>query len=245
MAAKGFVYFFVGGLTLASALKIGGSVSGKSGVVDFLQNQPFGNLLVILLSIGLFGFVCWRTIQAIKNPEDKSFAHRFAYSISGLFYALFAGSILYNSFFSASQSGGGKTSVLSELMQSTLGSIMIGAIALGLLVKAVFQFKNVFGSDFRENLKNSKLKQKAQKTIKTLGIIGYSARGVVILIITFLLTKALFTKNSSSAGGTKEAFQLLDQSTSSTISLIIISTGLAFYGLYMIAKAKYKAMPSL
>lgn len=244
MASKGFVYFFVGALTLISALTGSSSISGKSGVVDFLKEQPFGNAIVIFLSIGLFGFVCWRIIQVLKNPEGDSFGHCLAYCISGGFYAFFASSILYKTFVS-NNSSGTKENIISQLLASTWGSIVVALIIIALLIKAFFQFKKSFGKEFKEKLKISDFKGEAERIIKYLGVIGYFSRGIVVLTMAFLFGKALLMNDASKSGGTKEAFQLLDSSPSSSIILIIISAGLALYGLFMIAKAKYKAIPSL
>ena len=71
MASKGFVYFLIGGLTLFSALNMGGQVSNKESVIHFLQNQPFGHVLITALSVGLIGFVVWRGVQVIVNPENE------------------------------------------------------------------------------------------------------------------------------------------------------------------------------
>jgi hypothetical protein len=72
-AAKGVVYATVGVLTLGSLFHwFGGArVAGTRGALEAIASQPFGNILLILMTLGLAGYVVWRFVQAIKDVEGK------------------------------------------------------------------------------------------------------------------------------------------------------------------------------
>lgn len=51
--------------------------------------------MLVLVAIGLIGYVIWRFVQAIKDPENKGndakgLAVRIAYAVNGLIYASLA-----------------------------------------------------------------------------------------------------------------------------------------------------------
>jgi len=56
--------------------------------------QPFGKVLLGLVAIGLIGYVLWRFVQAIKDPEKKARTskvwHSLGYAVNGLIYAGFS-----------------------------------------------------------------------------------------------------------------------------------------------------------
>jgi hypothetical protein len=73
------------------------------------------------------------------------------------------------------------------------------------------------------------------------GRVGYTARGIVVATLSFLMFKAAFTANSNKAGGTKDAFQFLQESFG-TVIFAAIALGLVAYGIFMFVKAKQRKM---
>lgn len=69
--AKGFVYGAIGILALLAAFSFGGETTDTSGALQAISQQPFGQILLVLITIGLVGYVIWRLIQAIVDPRDK------------------------------------------------------------------------------------------------------------------------------------------------------------------------------
>ena len=52
-AAKGTVYVLLGGLTFMAALNLGGQKAGQMQVLEFLDKKPFGNILLLLVALGI------------------------------------------------------------------------------------------------------------------------------------------------------------------------------------------------
>ena len=68
--AKATVYGIMGVLTFMAAFNMGGQKSSNLQVIEFLEKQPFGNALLVLIGLGLLCYSAWRFIQAIKDPEN-------------------------------------------------------------------------------------------------------------------------------------------------------------------------------
>ncbi|MGB3755988.1 MAG: DUF1206 domain-containing protein, partial [Rivularia sp. (in: cyanobacteria)] len=91
-ASKGAVYFIVGLLAVQAAFGKGGQTTDTEGALKSLVQQPFGQILLGLVAIGLMGYVIWRFVEAINDPEHKGkdlkgIAIRLAYVANGLAYA--------------------------------------------------------------------------------------------------------------------------------------------------------------
>jgi hypothetical protein len=71
-AAKGVVYGIVGLLAAQAAVSAGGRTTDTQGALGAIVTQPFGKVLLSLVAIGLMGYVIWRFVQAIKDPEIKA-----------------------------------------------------------------------------------------------------------------------------------------------------------------------------
>src|SRR6056297_1289456 len=89
--AKGVVYGITGVLTFMAAFNMGGQKAGRLQVLEFLDKQTFGNILLILMGIGLACYATWRFIQSVSDPENigddtKGKAKRTAFFLSGLLY---------------------------------------------------------------------------------------------------------------------------------------------------------------
>ena len=246
MFAKGVVYILIGGLTTMAAINAGGETSDKSSAFRFVLEQPFGKILLGLIALGMTGYVVWRFIQAIKDPEDEGGWRRIGYASSGFFYGLIAFSAVQMTVQGGGDSSSGKQEYfLSMLLDSTAGQIAVGVIAVIFFGKAAWQLYRAFSGKFKKKLSHMDINSNSRNILLKSGLIGYISRGIVIGVIGYLFLMAAIRSSSEQAGGTKEAFQILQNSVAGPTLLALVSFGLLAYGVFMIVKANYRVLPSL
>ena len=250
IATKGFIYCLIGGLAAMAAFGGGGKKTGSSGALEFLSGQPFGQVLLVITAIGLVGFVFWRFYQAFKDPENngddaKGMIKRAGFFFSGVFYGFLAFTafqmVVGSGSGSGSGSGGGQETVVSTLLSKPFGQVLVAILAGIFLVKAGHQLYRAYSKKFRKEVSSAQLEAKARGLVFNAGRVGYTARGIVIGIISYLTFRAAFTANTSQAGGTDDALTFI-QGTFGTVALILIAVGLVAYGIFMFIKARYKEM---
>ncbi len=197
-AAKGFVYGAIGILALMAAFNIGGGdTTGTNGALQAIAQQPFGQILLGLIAIGLVGYVIWRFIQAINDPRNKGFDlkgifTRLGYILSGIAYA----GVAANAAMLAIGSGGGgggksKQDWTAIVMQQPLGRWLVGiagAITIGIGFWRLYQAYKI---KFRNKLNLSELNFQQQKWLINISRFGIAARGVVFIALGFFIL-ALF-----------------------------------------------------
>jgi hypothetical protein len=250
MGAKGVVFIILGVLTAMAAFNEGGQKAGQSDALKFIYNQPFGQVLLALLTVGLIGYVVWRFVQAFRDPENegddkKGLAKRIGYGASGVLYGFLAYEavkMLVNS--GSSGGGGGSKTVVGMLLEQPFGQILVGVIAVALFAKGASEIYKAVTEKFMKEINAGQLERKIKDIIRNVGKVGLTARGIVVGIIGYLFLRAAIESNSSQAGGTESAFSFIQSSSYGSILLGIIAIGLACYGVYMIVKARYKALPS-
>ena len=244
---KGVVYLLIGGLTAYTAFSSGNGAKGGSGVLEYVASQPFGQILLGLMILGILAFTGWRFYLAIKNPEGageddkKSTVRRIAYlasAVSYLLLAIFGINILLNS----GSGGSGGSSWLSQLLSSDWGTYVVYFIALCLVGKAIYEIYRAYSGKFRDKIQNSELDSDAQSFLIKAGKLGFTARGIVVGVIAFLFFKAAMNSNASKAGGTKDAFQFISEQ-GGMILMGVIAVGLSLYGVYLLASSRYRNMP--
>lgn len=251
MGAKGTVYIILGVLTAMAAFNEGGQKAGQSDALKFIYNQPFGQVLLAILTVGLIGYVVWRFVQAFRDPENegddkKGIAKRVGYGASGLLYAFLAFEaikMLMNSG-SSGGGGGGNKQIVSMLLEQPFGQVLVGIAAAALAAKAIYSIYKAVTGKFMEDINVGQLDHKIKEIIKKTGTAGHLARGVVVGIVSFFFVKAAIQANASQAGGTEGAFSFIQSSSYGSWLLGIVAIGLACYGVFMLVKARYKALPN-
>ena len=68
MVAKGAVYAIIGTLSAMTAFGLGGEKTGSKGALQYLAEQSFGQVMLGIMGIGLFGYMFWRMYQVFANP---------------------------------------------------------------------------------------------------------------------------------------------------------------------------------
>ncbi|MBD2773280.1 DUF1206 domain-containing protein [Iningainema tapete] len=246
-ASKGVVYAIVGLLAAQAAFGSGGKTTDTQGALQTIVNQPFGKFLLALVAIGLIGYVIWRFVQAIKDPENKGtdakgLAQRIGYAINGFIYAGLA--------LSAVQivlgSGGGNSNSTQDwtarLLSQPFGQWLVGTVGAFTIGLGFYQFYEAFTSKFRRELSLTELSDRERKWIISICRFGMLARGIVFCIIGWFLIQAAINSDASRAGGLDEALQTLAQQPYGPWLLGIVSLGLVAYGIYMVVQARYRRL---
>jgi len=241
-ASKGTVYALTGILAFGAAIGLGGESEGKLGVLKFLQEQPFGNVLLGILGLGLLCYAFWRFYQSVKDPEDigsdgKSIGKRIGFFFSGLFYFGLGAYSLYQIFNSAnSDRSGGKSLISTDYLD-----YIFYAVAIGMAIKAIFQIVKVYKGDFLKKFHLDGLSNvDTRKTIKWLGYAGMVSRAIVTGIVAYFFFRAASTASQEDIKGTSDAFSFLQRNSEGPWLMGAVALGLICYGLYMFIMAKYR-----
>lgn len=247
-AAKGTVYGIVGLLAAQAAFGTGGKTTDTQGALQTIVTQPFGKVLLGLVAIGLMGYVLWRFVQAIKDPENKGtdakgLAQRLGYAISGLIYAGLALSAVR---LVLGSGGGGNSNSTQDgtasLLAQPFGQWLVGAVGAFVIGLGFYQFYLAYSAKFRKELNLTQLSDTEQKWVMSIGRLGLAARGIVFCVIGFFLIQAGRQSDPKEARGLGEALQALAQQPYGPWILGIVAVGLVAYGIYMVIQARYRRL---
>jgi len=247
--AKGMVFAIIGSLVLLAAVNIGNNKPGLAGVMNFLDKQPFGNILLLVMSAGLTCYAIWKFIEAIKDPENngnswKMIFQRFSFIIMGLTYLglavigvlRFLGSDLV----SAGSSNTDEASKFPFLATDT-GLTLLGIAGIVTAIFAIGMFVNAYKSDFAESSDLESMHDKKRlKGIKTTAKVGITARAFIFLIIAYSLMQAAFTSNPDEIKTAGEVFSFIQDSPYGAWLLALMGLGLMAFASYMFLLAKYR-----
>jgi hypothetical protein len=243
LIAKGLVYCLLSALVFAPALGIRHHKENKEGAFRLLIDQPFGRILLVLLSICMLGYVMLRCFQAVKGRDHsdrgyKSIFRRTGYAISALIY-LWATVIALKLVFGSSEGHHDKTSLLQKVLQNGPGRIIVGVSALIIIGQGFYQMYKGLSRGFMKHVKL--YHSNFEKTFKLIGIIGYVARGIVLVLAGYLLLHAAIDFNATEAEGSQGAFRFLRNKVGNWVQYVI-ALGLLAYGLFMFVRARHEKL---
>ena len=245
-AAKGVVYAIVGVLAVQAAFGSGGGTTNTKGALSAIAAQPFGKFLLILLTIGLIGYVIWSFVQAIKDPEHKgddakSLARRLGYGITGLIYAGLALSAMRLIMGSGGGSGGNsEQDWTARLLSQPFGQWLVGLIGAFVIGLGFYQLYKAYKAKFRKQMKLQEMSPNEETWATRIGRFGEAARGIVFIIIGFFLIQAGRHSNPNEVRGLDGALQALAEQPYGPWLLGIVALGLVAYGVHMGVQARYR-----
>jgi hypothetical protein len=247
-AAKGVVYCLIGLLALLSVLGNGGwETTGSRGALQRLLEQPFGQVLVALLAIGLAGYALWCFIQAVEDPEQegsdaKGIAKRTAYFGKGIIY--FSLVIAAVGMVTGTGRGGEDANRIDEwtatLMSAPFGIWLVGIVGVCVIGYGIYHLYRAWKVKLDDQLDFSRLSPSARTWVRRISRFGIGARGVVFVVIGFFLVMAAYRSSPSEAQGVGEALATLREQPYGPWILGVVALGLIAYGVYEFARARYR-----
>jgi hypothetical protein len=242
--ARGVIYGVIGILAVKLAIGAGGKTTSQGGALKTIAQQPFGEVLLVLVAIGLAGYSLWRLTRAFlgHGPEDTdSGFERLAAFGSGVAYALIfaiAVEILIGS--GASSSSGSPKHPTAGVLGWPAGTWIVGLAGAALCGIAVYQGYRGITNDFLDDSKTEEMSPVVRKWITWIGTFGHLARMVVFGLIGIFVIKAALDYNPNKAVGLDGALATLANHSYGSYLLGIVAAGLVAFAVYSLSDARYR-----
>jgi hypothetical protein len=120
------------------------------------------------------------------------------------------------------------------------GEYAVGIVALAIAAGGVYQISRAWKGKFQKRWKVPKEAREAKHWARYMGQIGLVSRGVIFLVIAWLLLQAARHLNAAEAGGVEDALQMLASLKHGHVLLGLVSTGLLAYGVFQLIEAFYR-----
>gem|GEM_PF-276406 len=250
LAALGVVSFILG--LLAVQFARGGKNThtvSQTGAIEKLADEPFGKFLLVALTVGLAALVLWYIIiAATGDPAQGSGAKvRVLAAVSalvtiGVFFAALKITIdNWNGGGMQSQQGGGEatqqkaTNTIFDLPGGRLMIILLGVVLVGV---GAFQFyKNVIKAGFMERLH---VEGRAEHPTRLAGQSGYGAQAAVLALTGVFFAGAAMQYDPAKPKDLSGVLAELASHPWGKFALWFIAMGLALFGLFCFAEAKFR-----
>ncbi|MFD5867731.1 DUF1206 domain-containing protein [Corynebacterium sp. NPDC060344] len=214
----------------------GGEEASNSGALAEIAQAPGGRILLWVAVAGLAGLAIWRLIGIFVEDEAKDKAKSLVLAVVYTSLAFTTSTFARGA---STSDGDTATDVTAKVMEQPLGVALV--IAAGVVVLAVgfYSIWNGATKGFKDDLEAGAESGHVGTAIVVAGVVGYIARGIAFGILGVLIIMAAWTNDPEKAGGLDSALRTLGQQPAGSIMLIVVGAGVALYGLYSIARAKY------
>ncbi|MEV3860365.1 DUF1206 domain-containing protein [Streptomyces sp. NPDC050095] len=240
LAARGVLYVLIGILALRIALGDdggSGNEADSSGAVRELARQPWGEVLVWAVGIGLVGLAVWRFTEAVfgaSGPDGAKPGKRALSAVRCVFYGFMAVSVL--SFVIASKGGSGSDATSQDLtaraLELPLGRWLVGFAGLVVMGIGVGVGVRAARRTFRKHLEKAKLPRGLDRTVDVLGVVGGLARGLIYTAAGVFVVSAALHYDPDEAKGMDGALRSLARTPAGPWLLILVAGGLVLFGLF-------------
>jgi hypothetical protein len=156
-ASKGILYVVLG--LVAARVIIDGQKrsTDAAGALRMIGDGPMGVVFLVLIAVGLFGYMAWRLLAAVTDAENKgdkptALAVRAGQAMRGLLYGALgvqAVQLLRNE---AGSNDNAAEDWSARLLQLPFGTWLVGAAAAGVLAYAGYQLYRAVSEDACANI---------------------------------------------------------------------------------------------
>ena len=243
-AVSGLLHLLIG--LVAIRLSTGGQGDADvSGAVEQLAGQPAGPVLLWSSFAACVALALWQTSDAIFDfehlPGKKKAGKKAKAALQAVVYASLAVTLL--SF--ASGAGKNHSTSTSDLtiavMKAPGGYLLLLAVGAGIAVAGVIYGIRGFRQSFAKHLRLPG-SEKARKAVTVLGVAGYAAKGVALLLAGLLIVIATITVHPEESTGLDGGLKGLRDQPFGMYMLAAVGVGLICYGIFMMVRAKLAKM---
>ena len=232
----GGLHLIIGYIALKVAWGIGGGSKSadSSGALSTLSSSGTGKVLLWIAVVGFALLAVWNLTEgAISSHKEAK--DRLKLVAKGIMYGFFTWTAFkVVALGSSSDSEGQTDDVSAKLMSSPAGQVLVGALGLVILGVAGYHVYKGWKKKFLEDLE-----EHPGDWAVHAGRAGYIAKGVALTIAGFFFIVAAVQADPEEAKGLDGALKALKEMTGGSVILTVVALGIAAYGVYSFARARY------
>lgn len=243
-AARGFIYFLVGGLALLAAFA-SGEAEGTTSALATLHAWPFGEPLLWAIAGGLQAYMVWRLIAAWADVEDhglgpKGVVARASMAATGLLHGIVGLSVAGLAKGGAAE-GEAAEDWTATLMQMPQGHWIVLAAGLILGAAGLYYIHKGVTASYTDHIKAT-CWTKRLRPMMTFGLMTYGA--CLVGVAASFVTAAL-TLDAQQATGLGQALGALNAQPYGWALLGIAGLGLLGFSTYNFVETFGRIVPKV
>jgi hypothetical protein len=246
-AAKGVVYLVIGISGLLVALGLAKQVRGSPGAMHAIVRLPLGRALGAAMAVGLFAYAALSLVAAVRDPErngrgTRGLVVRAVDGGAGVVYAALAASALRLLIDPMHDAGSLSTVMAARVLRMPLGGPAVVLAGVGMIVGAAVLWAKAARGRFTQLLERRRMTPRVAAWIIGLAQAGTAARGVLFALTGGTLARAGWTRDPEAVGDFGDALTWLAARPAGPVLLGVVASGCVSYGVYQIAKARYRRL---
>ncbi|HEX7167331.1 MAG TPA: DUF1206 domain-containing protein [Acidimicrobiales bacterium] len=247
LVARAALHLVVAYLTWRIAFGDRSEEADQQGALATVVRQPTGRALVALLAAGFLAYALWRLVQAVLDPEDradgaKGAALRASFVFRSALYGFLT--VLALSFAlrgeRAGEGGDKRQELTHRVLSMPFGRWVVLAVGIGLIAMGVYNAWRGLSGKYKRDLKSYEIDRREQDAISVAAVIGYCARAIAFGLVGSFLVRAAWRFSPDEPVGLDASLKRLADESYGPWLLLAVAIGLAGYGLYELALARYK-----
>ncbi len=246
-AARGVSYVISGGIAVALAAGLFTQDADQKGALRLVADATGGSVLLVLLGVGLALFAVWETtyLLVMRGMDVLTWLDRVGKLIGIFFYGSLAVTAIRLALLSSSSDAKWTVERLSATaLQYPLGRVALALAGLVVAAIAVRRGRRTFTGDYSDDLKLQSAGDSERRLIDGLGRAGEFGRSLSFLLIAAYLMLAGWQGQATEAGGLDSTLRQTTQTTGGSFLVALTGLGLIAYGLFCVASARHREMPT-
>ena len=243
LVAYALVHLVIAWLAVQLALGDNEGSADSQGAVQQLAEQPFGQVLVWAVALGMMLLALWQALEGLFGYRDEEGFTRVRKRVTAagkaVIYLAIGISALRTVTGSSGSGKGGTDSTTAKVMGWPGGQLIIGAVGLAIIGIGGYLVVRAFTEKFAKHINAEGKSGSSGTAYLWFGKVGYTAKGVAYGVVGGLFLYAAISQDPKKSGGLDQALHKVLQQPFGPILLVLIALGLAGYGLFCLARARH------
>ena len=209
--------------------------------------QPFGEVLLTALGVGFVAYAALNFAGALLDPARRgrsawALVIRSTDALTGALYVTLAAAALRLVADPGRRGGRTAEAWAAGVLALPFGRALLGVAGVALLVAAGYLLYRAGAEPFEEKLDRRALSLAARRSVANAARVGTAARGVILGICGVLLIRASTGSAPERVADVGDALDALGGATFGPWLLALAGVGFVAYGVYQLAKARWRLM---